>query len=1236
VFRTVVKELTKHLPAKDKALIWAMAAFIVMTCLWGFGVSQFKKYNHQVSIREAIFATDAYRKQIENRIDRRISRLQGIASFTESNLYLPPEKYAVEFKIFSQGLMAGKTGIRTIIVSPNSINQYIYPEKDKQTYYGKKLLQETNPQLLADIKAVIKNKNILFSGPYEYQQGKIGLVARKAIYKGNQFWGIASIEMDLFPILDEAGVNDQNKLLNLALRVKEGRVYYGDKKLFVKAPFIIPFVVTGRTWELAGAPIKGWDTPYNINTLSAHGFFLILTLFVTYLTYLLSLKQLSLKDILRQKTFEITEKDQRFFTQIIKEKQLEERLRLQESQYQELTESIDDVFFAMDPEFRYTYWNRASEKLTGVKARDALGKTIYDLFPGIDNGAIDNFYKSVLISGKSGYLVNPFKISEKEEYFEIHAYPTRHGISVFARNITDKIKSSQRLEHQTSFLDSDPSPILEIDENGEVIYCNKSAKSTLEWLMLGNDLRLYFPPNLPELLEWLKQGREGLIYDEINLGKVIFGASILLSPQSHSIRCYLADITTHKNNETRLKKNHRMMQVLSLVNEALIRADEEKSFLMEVCRILREKGGYGLAWIGQLDKGAEGKVLPVAYASDIEGIIEQLNIFLTDSERGGGPSGKALRTHKPVILSHIDEDTAMKPWQEIIKKYGGKLAASFPFQSGGDQWWVLSIYSREMDSFSGEEQVLMQQLVDDISYGLQSLRVRRDRDIKEEALYRRQEEIKAVIQSSPMAIIAVELGGNVIIWNKTAEEMLGWSADEMLGRKMAIIPPDKSDEYLQFRNMTFKGENIRNLETRWLRKNGNPVDISISLAPIYSSHREITGMMAVIDDITEDNRMKAELRESQILLDTAVRASNTGLWSWEFPSGKVSYSPEWGKILGYEENELIKTMGQWERMIHPDDHDRVVTYVENYLKENDYPYSIQYRMQHKNGNYRWVMSRASLLMDDEGKPQRLVGSHIDITEVKEKEEEIRLLNETLEERVKLRTSQLMEANKELESFSYSVSHDLRVPLRAIDGFSRIMMEEYGEKVNEEGKRLLQVIRDNSRKMGNLIDDLLAFSRLGRREINRVTVDMNELAKSVLEDLTVMMDKSRLEIQFEPMPSCNGDPSMLRQVYQNLLSNAIKFSSKKEKSHIEIGALTEDSQVVYYVKDNGAGFDMRYADKLFGVFQRLHSPEEFEGTGVGLALVHRIISRHGGKIWADSKPGEGAKFYFTIPLENENE
>lgn len=1236
MFRTGVKELTKSLPVKEKALIGAMAAFIVMSCLWGFGVTQLKKYNHQISIREVRFATDAYRKQIENRLDRRISRLQGIASFTEANLYLPPERFAAEFRIFCQGLMAGKTGIRTVIISPNGINQYVYPEKDKDTYYGKNLLQEPNPQLLADIQTVIKNKNILFSRPYEYQPGKFGLVARKAIFKGNQFWGIASIEMDLLPILDEAGVNDQNKLLNLGLRIKEGQVYYGDKKLFMNAPVIIPFRITGQGWELAGAPINGWGSSNNINEVTVHGLFLVLTLLVTYSTFLLVLKQLSLKDKLRQKTFEITEKDQRFLTQIMKEKQLEERIKLQESQYQELTESIDDVFFAMDPEFRYTYWNRASEKLTGIKARDALGKTIYDLFPGIDNGPIDSFYKSVLSSGKSSCLVNPFKIGGREDYFEIHAYPTRHGISVFARNITDKIKSSQWLEHQTSFLDSDPSPILEINENGEVIYCNKSAKSTLEWLLLGNNLRLYLPSNLPELLDWLKQGREGMIYDEINLGKAVFGASILLSPQSHSIRIYLVDITAHKNNEIKLKKKHRMMQVLSLVNEALIRADEEVRFLMEVCSILREKGGYGLVWIGKLDKGTDGKVLPVAYASDIEGIIEQLNVVLTDSEWGGGPSGKALKTHKPVILKNIDEDSTMKPWQAIIKKYGGKLAASFPFQSGADQWWVLSLYSKELDSFNGEEEILMQQLVDDISYGLQSLRVRRDRDLKEEALYRRQEEIKAVIQSSPMAIIAVELGGNVIIWNKAAEEMLGWSAEEMLGRKMAIIPPDKSDEYLQFRNIAFKGENVRNHETRWLRKNGDPVDISISIAPIYSSHREITGMIAVIDDITEDKRMKAELRESQLLLDTAVKASNTGLWSWEFPTGKVSYSPEWGKILGYDENELIKTMGEWERMIHPEDHDRVISYVENYLKHDEGSYSIQYRMQHKDGTYRWVMSRASLLMDDNGKPQRLVGSHIDITREKEKEEEIQRLNETLEERVKLRTSQLMEANKELESFSYSVSHDLRVPLRAIDGFSRIMMEEYGEKVDEEGKRLLQVIRDNSRKMGNLIDDLLAFSRMGRRAINRVTVDMNELAKSVLEDLTVMLDKSRLEIQFEPMPSCNGDPSMLRQVYQNLLSNAIKFSSKKEKSHIEIGAMTEDSQTIYYVKDNGAGFDMQYADKLFGVFQRLHSPEEFEGTGVGLALVHRIISRHGGKIWADSKPGEGARFYFTVPLENEND
>jgi PAS domain S-box-containing protein len=293
------------------------------------------------------------------------------------------------------------------------------------------------------------------------------------------------------------------------------------------------------------------------------------------------------------------------------------------------------------------------------------------------------------------------------------------------------------------------------------------------------------------------------------------------------------------------------------------------------------------------------------------------------------------------------------------------------------------------------------------------------------------------------------------------------------------------------------------------------------------------------------------------------------------------------------------------------------------------PFEMEFPLRAADGHYGWFLTRVYPIKDASGGVVRWFGTNTDVSEKRAADDAIRKLNATLEQRVEERTAQLESANKELEAFSYSVSHDLRSPLRAVDGFSQAVLEDYGKLLPDEGRRYLQTVRQGAQRMGALIDDLLTFSRLSRAPLHNQEINLVKQVNQVLEELSAQREGRQIMIRVDDLPACQGDQALLHQVWINLLSNALKYTRNCPVATVEIGCKIEEGEKVYFVRDNGAGFDMRYMHKLFGVFQRLHRTDEFEGTGVGLAIVQRVIHRHGGQIWAEAVPNKGATFYFTL-------
>jgi PAS domain S-box-containing protein len=376
-------------------------------------------------------------------------------------------------------------------------------------------------------------------------------------------------------------------------------------------------------------------------------------------------------------------------------------------------------------------------------------------------------------------------------------------------------------------------------------------------------------------------------------------------------------------------------------------------------------------------------------------------------------------------------------------------------------------------------------------------------------------------------------------------------------------------------------------------------------------------------ELRERKQNELELRKFKAIIestdDAIISKSLTGIIeSWNHGAEKM---------FGYTAKEAI---GRPMTMLIPPDRLKEETDILSRISRGEQIDHFETVRCRKDGRLLDISTTISPILDEDGNVIGASKIARDITARKQAEEKIKELNQNLELRVTERTAQLEASGKDMEDFNYNISHDLRAPLRAINGFSKILQEEYVDRLDDEGRRQLSVICDNAQKMGELIDGLLAFSRIGRVETECSTINMQNLVTDVWEELKPDMTVRNVHLELRDLPPAEGDATMMHQVVFNLLSNAVKFTKHNADTRIEVGGQTGERETIYHVKDNGVGFNMQYADKLFGVFLRLHGMDEFEGTGIGLAIVKRIIAKHGGRVWAEGQPNEGATIYFALP------
>lgn len=708
---------------------------------------------------------------------------------------------------------------------------------------------------------------------------------------------------------------------------------------------------------------------------------------------------------------------------------------------------------------------------------------------------------------------------------------------------------------------------------------------------------------------------------------------------------FSTDVTDSRLAAQKLERQHRMLEAVRAAQTDYIEADDKRKAFEGLLQAFLSVTGSEYGFVGEVLYGDDGK--PYLRTSAITNIAwDEASRLMYESQAASGMAfrnphtlfGHAMLTGQPVIAN----DPAHHP-------HAGGLPGGHPHMSAflgvplevGDRLVAMVGLANQPGGYSEEDIEFLQPLLGAVRQlvmawrgHIERRRTREQLEITSALLTEKSLDLQATLDSIDQGLCRVDENNHITAYNRRLLEMLDLpeallqgqpTTDQVLrfqtergdfGPGLAWVDP------VAHSHVMHGVQAVPSPEKYW-RKTQDGRTLEMRTRSLSSG-----GLVRTFSDVSSYMQAQEALREERQRLAWVLEATRPGIWENNLVDNALTVNARWAEMLGYTLSELAPMRAEtWEALVHPDDLKMADAIRDRHLSGALPYYECDIRMRHKSGHWIWVNTRGRVhKRDAQGRGLFMSGTHLDITERVAAQEQVRALNASLEQRVTARTAELERSMRDMEAISYSIAHDLRSPLRSVNGFAAIVLEEEADRLSPNGRDMFERIARSSRNMGQMITDMLELLRVVRVDLDAVPVDMGALAHSVADALASQAPHARIRI--DTMPFALGDATLLRQVFANLMDNALKYSSHLAQPELVVGYDAE--QCIYFVRDNGMGFDMAHADKLFGLFQRLHTGGSVPGMGVGLAIVARIVERHGGRIWAESWPGEGATFWLRLP------